>query len=271
MNCYVMNISKMDDQTFSRGNDIALTKEEMYQVQRRAGALADKLKGNGVKKIKIYGSKEDRTAFIMSVIAPEFIKRGLIKEEEIVLSDAFNGRDYGLLARNAIGSVKKINALRDPKSAMMLRANLNLDNEFNIEKKKDFKNRVFDAMAGIVLENAENDPVILLASDEFISLCQKDKDIHSMIFFGDEKFYMPQPKDENYDKAYYDPFMSSVKACMILNQTSMKSERKFPELSLSEIKLETPGISSAGITPVYEKYARRNAYKKYEEESQMEK
>lgn len=269
MNCYVMNISKMDDQTFYRGADTPLTMSEIQQAFKSSKALVNKFRNSGVKKIKIYGSGEDRTAFVMSMIASEFIRAGFIKDEDIILDSAFNGRDYGMIERNTRKSIKKINAIVDPRSEMMLRADLNLDNECNIEKKKDFRNRVFDAMAGIVMENTENVPVVLLVGDEFISACQKDKDIHSMMFFGDEKFYIPNPSSKSYDDFNRDPYMTHVKSCMILNQSSMKSERKFPELSFSEVKLEAPEISSAGITPVYEKYARNNALRKIEEESQM--
>lgn len=269
MNCYIISGSEKNDTTFSRGSRKYLTSEEMQEVLSNTTKLANLIRANGGKKVRLYGSNETKSTHILSIVAPKLISSGLLSEEDIFVDGMFNGREYGDITNCARDSVKKIKALKDRPSANLLRANLNLHNDCGIEKKKDYKLRVFDAMSRVVMESTDNAPAVLIVGDDFIETCQKDPYIHSMIYFGDEKYYIPKVMRQpvNFDR--YDSMMTHMRNEAFINANALESTKKFPELKFQRVLMEAPKVDDYGkVMPIYEKYAKEKAKQEIEIEKQ---
>lgn len=262
MDCYIISGSEKNDVTFSRGRDRYLSPVQMQEVLHKTAKLANLLKANGAKKVRVYGSSETKSSHILSIVAPKLIGVGLLSEEDVFTDSSFNGREYGSLENFKRSSVKRIKALTDKPSANLLRANLNMDNDYGIEKKKDYKLRVFDAVTRVVMENTDNSPAILIVGDDFIKTCQKDPYIHSMIYFGDEKFYIPSIMRDpaSFSHFGYDPLIIQLRNEAFINASALESTKEFPELSFQKTIFEAPRVDSLGnVSPVYEKYAKLKA------------
>lgn len=271
MNCYIISGSEKDDVTFSRGSHKYLTSEEMQEVLKNTTRLSNLLRADGVKKVRLYSSNETKSSHILSIVAPKLINLGLLSEEDILTDSMFNGREYGDLLHFQRSSVKKIKALRDKPSANLLRANLNLKNDYGIEKKNDYKVRAFDAMSRVVMESTDNAPAILIVGDDFIETCQKDPYIHSMIYFGDEKYHIPTivARPDSFDRFGFDPFLLQIRNDAFINANALESTKKFPELKFQKIVMEAPTVDEYGNSkPVYERYAKEKAKQELEIEKQ---
>ncbi len=271
MDCYIISGSEKNDITFSRGSQKYLTQEQMRDISNKTIKLSNMLRASGVKKVRVYGSNESKSSHILSIVAPKLMSAGLLLEEDVFTDRMFNGREYGDLLNFRRSSVKKIKALIDKPSANLLRANLNMDNDYGIEKKRDYKLRVFDAITRVVMENTDNSPAILIVGDDFLETCQKDSYIHSMIYFGDEKFYLPKIVRESAGVSHleFNPFLSQICNEAFITTNSLESTKKFPELSFQKIVMEAPRVDDYGNTkPVYEKYAKEKAKQEIEMERQ---
>ncbi len=268
MDCYIINCSKKTDPTFKNGTQRLLDHDEMQNALKVGNNLAKKLEETGKKRVKVYSSDSNAASHFCSIIIPRLIANNLCTENDVEISGLFNDRNYGEISAYSREDISPIKVFGNKASSQILRANLNMKNEYGIETKKDYKNRVFDAVSKIVFENQKDDAVILVVGNEFISTCQKDESVHSMIYFGDEKYYVPRTTRSSFDCNSFDP--TSLMNDSFVNLFSMQSTKQFPELKPERVLLEKPGVNSYGdVTPIYEKYAKAVAVKQIEKESEM--
>ena len=107
--------------------------------------------------------------------------------------------------------------------------------------------------------------------DDFIETCQKDPYIHSMIYFGDEKYHIPTivARPDSFDRFGFDPFLLQIRNDAFINANALESTKKFPELKFQKIVMEAPTVDEYGNSkPVYERYAKEKAKQELEIEKQ---
>ena len=150
-----------------------------------------------------------------------------------------------------------------------LKSNLNLENSHGIEKKGDYEQRVFESIFSVIAGTPNETAVVLVVGDEFIKTCQKNPDIHSMMYFGDEHLIDPSLFRMRHHFMPYNSDMISSWNDVMVNESTLKSRMDIPYLGYAETIIEAPEVSSATghIQPVYLKYAQ----KKLDEEIKQKK
>lgn len=257
MKCYIFNSSTSPENAAVKIESM-LDAKQMEKVSEEAQKLASSLIANGVKKVKIYGSNRSESNHAVSLLVPVLEKYGLMSEEDVFLSADFRDRDYGRVYDHSKQKIGLQNVLKSKEARSYLKANINLENAHGIEKKGDFTERVFDSIASVLERNAEDATVILVVGDEFIKTCQKNEDIHSMFYFGDEHLIDPRLFRMRHFFSPYNADMVAATNDAMINDSTLRSRMQLPYLSVHEAILEVPktdGFSSS-IEPVYHKYAR---------------
>lgn len=123
-----------------------------------------------------------------------------------------------------------------------------------IETKAEYKERVFNAMAENIMSHANEDIVIFVSGEHLFKLCQKDEDIHSLMYFGDEFLHRPISLAE---KIVLNDYISDEINNLII-MSCLESKKQQKPYNFEKVVLETPAIDKNGqITPVYLKYAKQ--------------
>lgn len=266
MECYIIKHNKSDEKNPSYGANNAISVAEIEKLEKNCEALIKKLKFEGKSDIKFYGSTNVRARNILSVFSTRFLNEKIVAENGITTDPVFNDRNFGELSKKTPD--EKLSA---KERFALIKADLNLNNSAGIEKKVDFENRVFDALASIVMENGDrkNQVVILIVGDDFIKACQKNKDIASMVYFGDEAYYVPKTTTMFYKD--YLQLSTNEHERTYVDFISKPSKKEFVSLKPERVVLEKPqitpynevrSVSDKYITKlIQDKLAKQNAIK----------
>lgn len=263
MECYIINHSKPNEKTYSRNANDSVSVAELNSLEKNCEGFIKKLKFEGKNNIKFYCSTNVRAKNVLSVFSTKFFNNKLVAENGIIIDPIFNGRNYGELARKSPDDKISTKELLE-----LAKANLNVSNKLGIEKKKDYENRVFDAMASIVMENEKNNNqvIVLIVNDEFIKTCQQNKDISSMFYFGDEAYWVPSTTKIFYNQ--YSHMLDFEHKQSYIDFVSKPSKKDFASLKPEKVILEKPQISSFNeVKPVYEKYIGKEIEAKLEKQN----
>lgn len=268
MKCYIFN-SDIGRETSVAMIKPMLDEKNMKIVGEKARQLAAELEKSGAKSVRIYGSNESTSNHIVSILVPVFEKQGLMQETDAFLSDDFAGRDYGKVQNHSRERVGISKVFKSKEARSYLKSNLNLENSHGIEKKGDYEQRVFESIFSVIAGTPNETAVVLVVGDEFIKTCQKNPDIHSMMYFGDEHLIDPSLFRMRHHFMPYNSDMISSWNDVMVNESTLKSRMDIPYLGYAETIIEAPEVSSATgyIQPVYLKYAQ----KKLDEEIKQKK
>ncbi len=271
MKCYIFN-SSTSPESVAVNIECMLDANQMQIVNKEAENLAKQMMSSGVKKVKIYGSNRSESTHAVSLIVPVLEKYGLISEDGVFLSADFKDRDYGRIYDHSKEEVGLSKVLFSKKARSYLKANMNLENAHGVEKKKDYETRVFDSIAYILENNAEDSAVILVVGDEFIKTCQRNEDIHSMFYFGDEHLIDPKLFGMRHYFSQYSNDIAAASNDAMINESTLKSRMQIPYLKSYEAVLEVPETSgfSSFIYPVYHKYAHMKLMQEIKEREERE-
>lgn len=271
MKCYIFNgdVSRESSAVMVRK---MLSEAQMKKVFEKSKKLAQKLADDGAKNVRIYGSNESESSHIVSILTPVLESKGLMSEEDVFLSDDFKGRNYGKVYDHSKEKVGVSKIFKSAEARSLLKSNLNLENAHGIEKKCDFEQRVFEDIFRIIAENPSDSTIVLVVGEEFIKACQKNEDIHSMIYFGDEHIIDPSLFRMRHHFTPYNVDMVSVCNDAMVNESTLKSRMDIPYLGYSEAIFEAPEVSETlgYIQPVYQKYAKIKLAKELEEKKKEE-
>lgn len=271
MKCYIFN-SSISPKNSAVMIESMLSQKDMKKVQDEAKKLATELANSGAKKVKIYGSNSSESGHVVSILEPVLERSGLMLETDVSLSDNFRDRNYGSVYDHSPEKVGISKIFKSKEARSLLKSNLNMSNAHGIEKKGDYEARVFDAVEGVLRENTDDSVVILVVGDEFIRTCQKNEDIHSMFYFGDEHLIDPRLFRMRH---YFNPYNSDmISACndAMVNESTLRSRMQIPFLQSHEVVLEVPETDGLLTTvyPVYHKYAKIKLEKEIREREESE-
>ena len=228
MNCYLIKQDIFNKNGFKSVGLNSNQKIILENAKNLSNELSD-VKGT----IKFYCEDKIESVEVMLLFKQILAQKHMILDENIIIDSKLNERE-----------IKSENLFLDK------------------EKKIDFKNRVFDAIAEIIMSSNEEDIIVLVVGDQVIDLMQRDEDIHALTYFGDERIpdFRSVFIDQMIINGYGFDTRSMIDSPMLRD---FSSHKKIESIMPTKITLEQPIFENSGIIkPVYIKYAEQEAHKK---------
>lgn len=173
----------------------------LYKVQASAFKIADMIKDVPADKIFIYSADQTRCISSTGVLASVLSVKHLLNTENVVYDTRLNGRSYGNLEGLPESQVKSPSYLlfHPAASLSMAAATFGMQNYMKIEPKSAYRERIFDALSEIYMtHNNGEDVVIISGTSDMFKFLQKDSELHSICYFGNEQppfvdYKLPKP------------------------------------------------------------------------------
>lgn len=181
------NLNQLVDS--SSGNQDALSPNGVTEAVLSARSIFEMVRGVPADKIFVYSADNFRNLQTINVLANELQPHGKLLDSNVYFDERLNSRNLGELENQEISQVKKKSyfVLKPAAGVSAILAELGFNNSMKIEPRKQFDARVFDAIYDIIMKHeGKNDFVILSASKSVFDEMQKNPDIHSMCYFGNE-------------------------------------------------------------------------------------
>ena len=162
----------------------------LYKVQDSAREIAELLEGKSKEDVYIYSGTQSRCQSSTGVLATYLKARGFVKDENVAFDARLNGRSYGRLEGLPEKKVKTPSYLlfHPAASLSMIAATFGAQNYMRIEPTNEYRERVFEILAEIFMtHNNEKDTVIISATSDMFNFLQKDRELHSICYFGYEQ------------------------------------------------------------------------------------
>lgn len=224
-----------------------VTTEGLLTVGESAKRLSDMIAGTDPRKVFLYSADQLRCLQTSGIISEVLQDKNLLLDENILFDSRLNGRSYGELESLEESRVKKpVYMLTHPRQAVSYAlAHLGFKNAAKIEPKKEYADKVFTAIYEMFLNHeGKDDVVIVSATSDVYRIMQKDKDIHSMCYFGHEEV----------------PYLTST------IQPFSSEKIATGELKIIEVGQPTYVATSDRFIPVWENLALRDYYQRFAEE-----
>ena len=168
----------------------AATTEGLYKVQASAFKIADMIKDVPADKVFVYSADQTRCISSTGVLASVLSVKHLLNTDNIVYDSRLNGRSYGNLEGLSESKVKTPSylLLHPATSLSMAAATFGMQNYMRIEPKNAYRERIFDALSEIfMVHNNGEDVVIISGTSDMFKFLQKDSELHSICYFGNER------------------------------------------------------------------------------------
>ena len=239
MNCYFIKGNDLDKEKNPIFDDLSVQNRE--KAEEMAKKLANQLKD--VKgKVTFFCDRNTSSAEIVLYICKYLSKYKMFSNDSVNIDNRLNSKN-----QNKFLSSKEYENL----------GNYNED--------------AFNFITERIFEGDEQDSIVVVtAGDEFFKTCQKDENIHSLIYFGDE--FLIDPKlFRNYNiRGVGDLIINASidEACFV---DTLRSKLKLQNFVPHIIKIEKPKISkyTGMVEPVYLKYAKEKLEKEKNKQTEQ--
>jgi len=140
------------------------------------------------------------------------------------------------------------------------------------DKDKEYVDRVFNFMTEMIMSHNEEDIAVIFGDNDLFEACQYNKDLHNLIYFGDE--YIRELDMFDFfraERGYNAAMPDGIQNWGLISMDNTLISKKVPtKLVPEQLIIEKPEYKRGCLVPVYEKYAKLKLNKKDETESQQQ-